>query len=82
VLAEFREHGPTADELERHKAKIEFQAVNRLQSLMAKADALNRYQFFFGEPDSFRRDLDRYRQATVDDVTQWAREVLTIPIAA
>jgi predicted Zn-dependent peptidase len=76
VLAEFREHGPTADELERHKAKIEFQAVNRLQSLMAKADALNRYQFFFGEPDSFRRDLDRYRQATVDDVTQWARRVL------
>lgn len=76
VLAEFREHGPTADELERYKAKIEFQSVNSLQSLLAKADALNRYQFFFGEPDSFRRDLDRYRQATVADVTRWAREVL------
>jgi len=77
VLAAYRQTGPTPEELERHKAGIEFAAVNQLQSLTAKADALNRYQFFFGKPNSFRRDLDRYRQATVDDVKGWAQKVLT-----
>ncbi len=76
TLAEFREKGPTPDELQRHKAKIEYHAVDGLQSLLAKADALNRYQFYFDEPNSFRRDLDRYRQATTEDVTKWGRNVL------
>ena len=77
VLAAYRQSGPTPQDLERRKAGIEYAAVNQLQSLTAKADALNRYQFFFGEPNAFRRDLDRYRQATVDDVRDWARKVLT-----
>lgn len=77
VLAAYRDHGPTAEELERHKARMEFGAVNQLQSLLAKADAMNRYQFFFGEPNSFQRDLDRYRRATVGDLKTWARKVLT-----
>ncbi len=77
VVEEFLRTGPAPDELERQKAKVEYQFVSRLQSLLAKADALNRYQFYFGEPNSFRRDLDRYRSATVERVRDWAKRVLT-----
>lgn len=77
VLAAYRQTGPTPQELERHKAGIEFATMNRLQSVTAKADALNQYQFFFNEPNSFRRDLDRYRRATVEDVKSWAGKVLS-----
>jgi predicted Zn-dependent peptidase len=77
AVSVFRDAGPTADELERHKAKIEYAAVNQLQSVLAKADALNRYQFYFGEPNSFRRDLDRYRDAATEQVQAWSQKVLT-----
>jgi predicted Zn-dependent peptidase len=77
VLAEYRDAGPTPEELERHKARIEYTAVNRLQSVTAKADALNQYQFHFGEPDSFQRDLERYRAANAAGVKAWAQKVFT-----
>ena len=51
VIDELKRVGPTEDELERHRAGIEFGAVNRLQSLLAKADALNRYSFHFTKPE-------------------------------
>ena len=77
VVEEFTDKGPTHDELERQKAKLEYVAMSRLQSILGKADALNRYQFFFGEPNSFKRDLDRYRNASAEDVRRWANRVLT-----
>ncbi|HKQ49459.1 MAG TPA: pitrilysin family protein [Phycisphaerae bacterium] len=77
VIAEFLAQGPTAEELERQKAKIEYATITGLQSLLNKADSLNEYNFAFGEPDGFKRDLDRYRQATTDGVRDWARKVLT-----
>ncbi|MEK6643267.1 MAG: pitrilysin family protein [Planctomycetota bacterium] len=77
VLAEFIEKGPTKEELERQKTRIEFMAVAGLQSVLAKADSLNRYQFYFNEPNSFKRDLDRYRNATPEAVRDWSRKTLT-----
>ena len=77
VLAEFAEKGPTREELERQKTQLEYTALSRLQSILAKADALNRYQFHYGEPNSFKRDLDRYRTASALDVQRWASRVLT-----
>ena len=77
VVKKFTDKGPTHDELERQKAKLEYAAISRLQSILGKADALNRYQFFFGEPNSFKRDLDRYRNASAEDVRRWGRRVLT-----
>jgi predicted Zn-dependent peptidase len=77
VVAKFVREGPTAEELDRHKAGIEYGAVSGLQSLLHKADKLNEYEFNFGEPDSFKRDLDRYRNATTDGVRDWSAKVLT-----
>jgi len=76
ILGEFLAKGPTAEELERHKASMEFAMLSGLQSILGKADRLNRYNFFWGEPNSFRRDLDRYRGATVAGVQGWAQKAL------
>ncbi len=77
VLKEFIEKGPTDEEIERQKASIEYEMLTRLQSLLSKADALNKYNFYFGEPNSFKKDLDRYRNATAASVKTVAREVMT-----
>ena len=77
ILGAFLAGGPTAEELERHKASMEYGMLNGLQSILGKADRLNRYNFFLGEPNSFKRDLDRYRRATVASVKDWSQKVLT-----
>ncbi len=76
VLTEFVAEGPTAEELARHQAAYEYQMLNGLQSVLRKADQLNRYNHYFGEPNSFSADLDRYRQATVDGIRRMAAQVI------
>jgi predicted Zn-dependent peptidase len=76
-IARFLESGPTPAELERQKASFELGKLTRLQSVEAKADELNEYEYYWGEPNSFKRDLDRYRNATPEKVRDWARTVLT-----
>ncbi len=76
-LERLASEGPTADELERFKASRELAMVASMQDVLGRADALNAYQFYFGEPDSFNRDLDRYRNATPQSVRKWAAQVLT-----
>ncbi len=70
------ETGPSPDELERVKAEHELQSLSRLQSMERIALRMNEYEYYLGEPDSFKRDLDRYRHARVEDVRGWGREVL------
>ncbi len=77
TLAAFTRQGPSPAELDRQKAKIEYAAVSALQSVLAKADRMNEYQFYYGDPNSFKRDLDRYRNATRDSMRNWARRVFT-----
>lgn len=69
--------GITPEELERHKAAIETRMINDLQDPREVADSLNQYEFYFGEPDSFEADLNRYRNATPEAVQRWASDVLT-----
>lgn len=76
-LARLASEGPTSEELERFKAARELSMLGSMQDVLGRADALNAYQFYFGEPDSFKRDLDRYRNATPASVRKWASHVLT-----
>ncbi len=76
-LAKISASGPTKDELERNQATIEASLLEQMQSLEAKAAMLNEYQAAWGEPNSFKRDLDRYRNATAETVKNWAAETLT-----
>jgi predicted Zn-dependent peptidase len=72
-----RDKGPTKAELDQRVATIEMGKLAQLQSVQAKADKLNEYEFYFGTPDGFKRDLDRYRAATPRQVQEWAKRVLT-----
>jgi len=75
-LAKFTKDGPTAAELEERKTSIEMGKLSQLQSLLAKADKLNEYEYYFGEPNSFARDLDRFRKATPEGVRTVAAKVI------
>lgn len=76
-VAKFVDKGASAAELEQRKAAFELSMLSGLQTIEAKADQLNKYEYYWGEPNSFKRDLDRYRNATVDSVRKWSKEVLT-----
>ncbi|MDP1661596.1 MAG: pitrilysin family protein, partial [Phycisphaerales bacterium] len=83
-LARLIADGPTAAELEQRRTQIEVNKLTRLQSIEARADALNEYLYYFGEndptfnpADGLKRDLDRYRNATSASVRTWAARVLT-----
>jgi zinc protease len=71
--------GPTARELEQGKNAIESMFLNQLEFARAKADQLNEYYYFTGEPDYFQKDLDRYRAVTADDVKRVVRKYLQAP---
>src|SRR5664280_204238 len=48
-----------------------------LERVETRANFMNQYEFFWGEPNSFQRDLDRYRNATKAAVLETARRVIT-----
>lgn len=76
-IARLIARGPTEEELNRIKAQIELGTLASLQNIRTKADKLNEYEYYLGEPDSFKADLDRYRNATSASVQRWAKEILT-----
>ncbi|MCC6677387.1 MAG: insulinase family protein [Phycisphaerales bacterium] len=75
-LARFVKDGPTSEELERHKASIELATLTSLQRIERKADMLNEYEYYWGEPDGFKRDLERFRAATPAGVREWSARTL------
>jgi zinc protease len=76
-IGRFIAEGPTAAELAEKQAAIELRSLSALQNLRFKADRLNEYEYYWGEPNSFKRDLDRFRNATPAKVKEWAAKVLT-----
>lgn len=63
--------GPNPSELERSRAEAEAAFVFRIQALGGfggRADQLNAYNVYRGDPDGFDADLARYLSATVDSV--------------
>ena len=67
-IATLAAEGPTAEELERVLNGYELAFVQGLESLDARASALNRYQYLVGTPDYLAQDLARYRSATAQDI--------------
>ena len=75
-IARVLREGPTADELLRARVQAEAQAIDQLDSLGSKAERVSAYATLLGDPDSFVRDLDRARSATVADVAAAGRRHL------
>ncbi|MBC8066516.1 MAG: insulinase family protein [Chlorobia bacterium] len=64
TLAKFRAEGPTKAELDRQLAQVSFQAVNGLQSLQQRADKINEFEFYFGNPNSFAKEQQLFKAVT------------------
>jgi zinc protease len=69
-------HGPTDDEVERVKAQAEAAFVMRLQHVGGfggRADQLNAYYTYLGDPAAFSQDLARYLRVTPESIAAAAR---------
>jgi len=71
--------GPTERELEQAKNATEASFLNGLERVGRKADQLNRYYYYTGNPDYFAADLARYRAVTAADVRRVATQYLQAP---
>jgi predicted Zn-dependent peptidase len=76
VLAELRETGPTADEIELGKIDYEVRHIAGLASNNAKAEALQRYNHFVNTPDYVAQDLARYSKITPESAKDAANAYL------
>ena len=76
ILKDFSKTGPTSDEIRRVIAKQESRVATILQSVDQKADRMNEYEFYFGNPDSFQHEIDLYRRATTASVKAVVQKVL------
>lgn len=70
-IARLAKEGPTAAELDRAKVKIETGTISGLEFLSGyggKADMLNQYNTYLGDPGNFDSELAKYRNATAESV--------------
>lgn len=76
-IEELKVAPPTERELERSVNQHEVSMLRSYQSLLAKADALNQYYYYTGNPDYANEDLNRYRSLSTDDLSVMARRYLS-----
>ena len=70
------ENPPTGRELQRAVNQIEVGMLRSFQDLQRKADALNKYYYYTGNPDYANEDLSRYTSLSVEDLSAMARKYL------
>ena len=81
-IARLAKEGPTEAELNRAKTKWEFQYVTGLERIGGfggKADLLNTYNTFLGDPNKFAADVERHRSVTAQDIRMTTAKWLNTP---
>ena len=79
VLASIATQPPTEEEFERAINRIEMQhyrTLSRVGGFGGRADALNYFNVFTGDPDRLNRVMDDYRKVTREDVLQAHRQIM------
>jgi predicted Zn-dependent peptidase len=79
VLEEVRKNGITPEEVNRARTRFDTQFLAGLQSIGGfggKADVLQNYNHFIGEPSWVAQDLARYEAVTPEQVKRFATEQL------
>jgi predicted Zn-dependent peptidase len=76
VLDELRRDGPTPAEVERAKRIVVGGMVRSVERISGKADQLNAYTFWTGDPGFLPKDVRRYREVTTAQVHDAARTLL------
>ena len=80
VLAEverLKKEPPTERELQRSKNSIRTGFIYRIQSTSEKADQMNAYNLFWGDPGAFGKDLERYQSVSATELQKHAQTYLT-----
>ncbi|MQF48452.1 insulinase family protein [SAR202 cluster bacterium AC-647-N09_OGT_505m] len=78
-IQRMRDNPPSTEELTRTKNHIEWQKVHQMGNIGGfggKANRLNSFNIFAGDPDVMNRDMERYIAVQPDDVSRVAREYL------
>ncbi|HMI82982.1 MAG TPA: pitrilysin family protein [Polyangiaceae bacterium] len=78
ILAQVLAKAPTDEEVRRAKNQVQFQFVDRLQSVAARARLLNVYWSDLGDPGYVNKDLARYEQATAEGILGQAKKTITL----
>ena len=76
AIDELKNSGPTAEEVERAKRSFIAARVRGLERIGSRADQLNRYQTYRGDPGWLAQDLARYRAVTPGAVQAFAQKYL------
>jgi zinc protease len=79
LVREVQENGVTAEEVARAKRNLEagrMRELERVGGFGGRADLLNTYQTFLGDPGYLPRDLARYRAVTPAAVQAFAKKYL------
>jgi len=79
LLEEVRKNGVTAEEIQRARTRYDTRTLAGLQSIGGfggKADVLQSYNHFVGEPSYVAQDLARYETVTPEAVKQFTRDTL------
>lgn len=75
-IGTLKEAPPTGRELQRSINQREVNLLRSLQSLLRKADALNQYYYYTGNPDYANEDFSRYTSLSAEDLSVMARRYL------
>ncbi len=81
-ISRLAKSGPTAAELSRAQAKWEYRFVTGLERIGGfggKADRLNQYNTYLGDPGKFEEDLNRYAQVTPKAVRDAVSKYIDTP---
>lgn len=76
VIEKLKSEGPTAEEMAKTSAGLEFGFISQLQSNMGKADILNDGLVFHGDAGYYRTQYNRLKAVTADDVKRVANTYL------
>ena len=77
-LRRLQKDGIEPKELEQRKTTLELRRLSRLQNLGTVADLMNQYEFAWGEPNSFSRDLQRFLSTTPERVQVAATQYMQL----
>lgn len=75
-IAELQQNEPTTRELQQVINQREASFLSESQSLLGKAEAMQNYYYFTGNPDWANEDLNRYKALSTGDVRSAARHHL------
>ncbi|MDP9201201.1 MAG: insulinase family protein [Gemmatimonadota bacterium] len=78
-IANVISNGVTPRELQRAQNLYKASFLNRLASVLGKAEVLNSYNYFVGNPDFVQQDAARYEHVTAADVQRVAKTYLGRP---